>query len=224
MGSLLFRGDEAASCSLALFAPQHYESKYGYPLLVWLHGAGGDRRQIQRVMPLISMRNYVGVAPELGLGGREQCRLDCATADLPIEEAALAVDHAIETASERFHVRRDRVFLVGWEAGGTAALRLGLSDPVRYAGVVSLNGPFPTHARSLAQLDAARRLPLLLATGTDAVGYPQEQVCCDLRLLHAAGIQVALRQYPVGDELTTVMLSDINHWMMGIVTGSGLPK
>src|SRR5688500_15821791 len=46
-----------------LFAPLHYEPNYAYPLVVWLHGPGDDERQLQRVMPLVSMRNYVAAAP-----------------------------------------------------------------------------------------------------------------------------------------------------------------
>ena len=47
----------------AIFAPLHYERGYAYPLIVWLHGQGGNERQLQRIMPLVSMRNYVAVAP-----------------------------------------------------------------------------------------------------------------------------------------------------------------
>ncbi len=46
-----------------LFAPLHYEPGYAYPLIVWLHGRGSDERQLPRIMPLVSMRNYVAVAP-----------------------------------------------------------------------------------------------------------------------------------------------------------------
>src|SRR5271154_4190635 len=46
----------------AFFAPQHYESNYAYPLFVWLHGAGEDENHLKRIMPLVSMRNYVGAA------------------------------------------------------------------------------------------------------------------------------------------------------------------
>ena len=46
----------------ALFAPLHYASGYAYPLIVWLHGSGSDERQLQRIMPLVSMQNYVAVA------------------------------------------------------------------------------------------------------------------------------------------------------------------
>ena len=47
----------------ATFGPQHYEPQYAYPLIVWLHGRGDDERQLLRVMPHVSMRNYVAVAP-----------------------------------------------------------------------------------------------------------------------------------------------------------------
>ena len=46
-----------------LFSPMHYEPGYAYPLLVWLHGAGNNERQLLKIMPLISMRNFAGVAP-----------------------------------------------------------------------------------------------------------------------------------------------------------------
>src|SRR5262249_16714493 len=47
----------------AFFSPLHYERNYAYPLIVWLHGPNDDERQLRRIMPLVSMRNYVAVAP-----------------------------------------------------------------------------------------------------------------------------------------------------------------
>ena len=52
---------EETGDSHCLFTPLHYERNYAYPLIVWLHGPGDDERQVTRVMPLVSMRNYVGV-------------------------------------------------------------------------------------------------------------------------------------------------------------------
>src|SRR5690242_20499595 len=49
----------------ALFVPQRYEPNYAYPLLILLHGRGGDEQQMVRSMPALSWRNYVG----LGLRG-----------------------------------------------------------------------------------------------------------------------------------------------------------
>ncbi len=61
-----------ASCEPGLltearFVPQQYEPNYAYPLLVLLHGRGGDEHQMVRSMPSMSWRNYVG----LGLRGPE---------------------------------------------------------------------------------------------------------------------------------------------------------
>ena len=46
-----------------IVTPLHYERNYAYPLVVWLHGPGGDERQVTRVMPLVSSRNYAAVGP-----------------------------------------------------------------------------------------------------------------------------------------------------------------
>src|SRR4051794_19809786 len=51
----------------ARFVPQRYEPNYAYPLLVLLHGRGGDEHQLVRSMASMSWRNYVG----LGLRGPE---------------------------------------------------------------------------------------------------------------------------------------------------------
>src|ERR1700676_406196 len=53
----------AGRAPYALFGPLHYEANYAYPLLVWLHGPGDSEGQLKRIMPQISLRNYVAVAP-----------------------------------------------------------------------------------------------------------------------------------------------------------------
>ncbi len=57
---------EATSGSAALaearFIPQRYEPNYAYPLLVLLHGRGGDEHQMLASMPAMSWRNYIGLS------------------------------------------------------------------------------------------------------------------------------------------------------------------
>jgi phospholipase/carboxylesterase len=204
----------------SLFAPLHYERNYAYPLLIWLHGCGGNERQLQRVMPLISMRNYAAVAPR----GTEEattgsCGFDWGVSQSAVTSAAQRVFECLEAAQERFNIARHRIFLAGFESGGTAAFRIGLQHPQRFAGVLSVGGPFPTEGRPLASLRQARHLPLFIAHGRDSRRYPVDRTCAELRLFHAAGLSVTLRQYPCGDELNTQMLHDINVWLMEQVTG-----
>lgn len=212
------RCETATTARHALFGPLHYEANYAYPLLVWLHGTGDSERQLPRIMPLVSMRNYVAVAPRGAAssatrGQRQDHGWDQSQAG--VLRAGERVTECIEAAQQRFHVAQDRVFLVGYGTGGSMALRLALLDPYRFAGAASLGGPFPVGHCPLRRLDEVRHVPLLLATARDSTRYAPQQVASDLRLLHAAGMSLTLRQYPCRDELTTGMLGDLNRWLMG---------
>jgi len=216
---------DAASCTTgslafphALFAPLHYAPGYAYPLIVWLHGRGGDERQLQRIMPLVSMRNYVAAAPRGALlsDADSSERADCGwpQADAALRLAEQRALDCIELARSKFHVNPKRVFLAGFDDGGTMALRLAMGRPERFAGVISLCGPFPTGGAPLGNLIAARRLGLFLAAGRAGRRYAPAQVCEDLRLLHTAGLSVTVREYPCGDQLDPRMLADVNRWIM----------
>ncbi len=203
----------------SLFAPLHYERNYAYPLLVWLHGPADDERQLQRVMPLISMRNYAAVGPR-GTQRLVNQGFTWDAADQSLISAEQRVFECIEAATAKFHIAPRRIFLAGFAAGGTTAFQIGLRNPERFAGILSLGGPFPLDRTPLTHLDAARHLPLFIAHGRDSVQYPVERTCDELRLFHVAGLSVTLRQYPCGDELNTQMLHDMDTWMMELVTGT----
>ncbi len=202
----------------ALFAPLHYTSGYAYPLLVWLHGRDSDERQLQRVMPLVSMQNYVAVAPQgARIAVAEESRGEhCGWSQESdqIEQAEHRVFDSIELSRRKLHIHPRRVFLCGFDTGGTMALRLAMSHPNSFAGVIAICGQFPTGGKPFQNLIAARRLGMFLATGRGSQEYTATQVCEDLRLLHTAGLSITLRQYPCGHEVAPQMLADINRWLM----------
>ena len=203
----------------SLLAPMHYEANYAYPVVIWLHSDGGDEKQLLRVMPHISMRNYVGlgVRASLPCEGRrgylwQQSPQSILTAESRVQEALAA-------ARAKFNINTDRIFLAGHEAGGTMAYRLALRSPHSYAGALSVGGAFPLGHMPLLNLHSLRDLPLFLAYCRDSETYSEGNLCDELPLFHAAALKVAIRQYPCGDELTTQMLTDMDAWMMERVTG-----
>ena len=220
---------EAASFSLrmldfphAIFAPLHYEPGYAYPLIVWLHGCGSDERQLQRIMPLVSMRNYVAAAPRgipLVGAANHQCYGWLQNED-HVQHAEQRVFECIELAADKFHVAPQRIFLAGFDRGGTMAMRIAFGHPRRFAGAVSLCGALPAGPKLFGNLAAARRLNIALAAGRDSDRYSTAQVCNDLRLIHAAGMSATLRQYPCGHELTPQMLADLDRWIIETITSS----
>jgi phospholipase/carboxylesterase len=210
--------------SHCLFSPMDYEKNYSYPLVVWIHGPDDDERQLNQVMPHISLKNYVGVAPR---GTHLQQTFSTGVQIFSWlqdpDQIVTALDRVldcIDLVKARFNVADDRVFIAGYDAGGTMAMRLALASPDSFAGVASFGGAFPRRHMPLRNLELARRLPMMLAYGRDSEDYGQDQVCRDLRLMHAAGLtQLNIRQYPCSDELVTQMLKDFDAWLMERITG-----
>ncbi len=247
-----------------LFAPLHYEPGYPYPLVVWLHGTGCDERQLLRIMPLVSMRNYVAVAPRgvpvaprvvpvtpqdlpagpqgfpvapqgLALAPRggavhprggtsrstsEGVAYGWSHAEHDLHQAEQRIFDSIEMTFRRFNVDPRRIFLAGFDTGGTMAFRVAMNHPYKFAGVLSLGGCLPTGGAPLARLPEARQLAVFLAAGRHSSVYNEKCVCDDLRLLHTAGMSITLRLYPCGHELSPQMLSDVDRWIIEIITAS----
>lgn len=203
----------AAPTDPTLFVPMHYEAGYSYPLIVWMHSDGDDRNQLARVMPELSMRNYVGVGPE-AMSGDEARGFYWEQTSSSIDHSIQSVCNAIDYAQMNMNVNTERVFLAGYGAGGTMAYRVGLEIPEIVSGVISLNGPMPSDLTPLRDWMRCRELPLFWGHCRQSQDFPEDKLCAQLKLLHVAGFSVTLRQYPNGDELPTQMLGDLDRWIM----------
>jgi phospholipase/carboxylesterase len=175
-------------------------------------------------MPHISLRNYIGVGIRGtfavdNAGHRFQWRDSPAS----LATAQDSVAAAIEEVSDRFKIHPGRVVIAGYGMGGTMAMRIAMREPAKFAGVVSLGGRFPTSAiRNVSQL-RARRLPMLWQWGQQNPLFQPEHLKTDFRSLMMIGGQVEVRQYPGEDEMDTVVLSDLDSWIMRrIVSGSAI--
>lgn len=209
-----------------LFAPLHYEAGYAYPLLIWLHSAGEDERQVMRVMPSISMRNYVAIAPQ-GISQNIPQESDKKTCDAQIyawdfSEAGVswaerAVFESVDLAQKRCNIAPQKIYLLGSGAGGTMALQLAMRFPTSFAGVVSLGGGLPANERPLQRWNQIRKLPVLLLASEESTQFPRAEAARLEQLLHVAGVPVTLNYYPTQDEIAPIMLQEINRWIMNRV-------
>ncbi len=205
----------------SVFLPIHYVSSYAYPLVIWLHPNGSNHQQLDNVMPQISERNYIGLA----LTGTEKLENEDAYGWLQTSEAIESMINRvawwIERVASRFNVNRQRIFIAGQGNGGTMAYRIALEQPSWFAGVASLNGSLPANLTPLANWRNCREVPVFWAHGRRSVNFPEANLCHQLKLLHVAGFDVTLRQYPVGDRLPDQVLGDLNEWMMAQLSNSG---
>ena len=165
------------------------------------------------------MRNYVAIAPRGTCADRTRARrLLLAANGRRHRTGGVAHLRLRRDRQRRFNIHPERIFLAGVGCGGTMALRVAWNHPGRFAGVATFGGPMPTHDRPLRTRQRAAAAALFRGhRAATAATIRKRDVCRDLRLLHAAGCTVALRQYPCGDDLTTTMLADLDRWIMEFV-------
>ena len=202
--------DLSDSC---LFMPLHYEANYQYPLIVWLHSNGDEASELQRVMPGLSLQNYVAIAPQAALGNAHS-GFNWEQDPSSIDFAADSVLASIDMASCRANINQQRIFIGGYGAAGTMAFRVAFTHPDLFAGVASINGPLPEGSAPLGRWSTSRNLEVFWSHCRKSVDFEQEVLCRQLKLLHIAGFSVTLRQYPGCDKLVPNALKDLNHWIM----------
>ena len=213
-----------------LFSPMHYEPKYAYPLLVWLHGSGGDDRQLTRIMPQISMRNYAAVAPrglpiaqpkasptfDLSVSAilqRPKEQYDWILSENNLTTIEQRIFDCIAVAQERCNIAAHRIFIAGFGTGGAAALRLAMLYPERFAGAAMFGGEMPRCNRIFPSWHMTKPLSVLLGVDDSVPDY----TCQMMELFYTAGLTADVREYPDTKSLTSAMLQDLNRWMMQIV-------
>src|SRR5262245_14954859 len=206
---------------LRTFLPTGYEPNYPYPLLVFLHGHGGNEEQVLRLAPRLSRRNYVciGLRGPQFLGTRPDGRSSYSWG-VDGQGGALIEDYlvrAVEQTRRNYHVHSERIFLAGVCEGATLAYRLGLSFPDKVAGVIALNGVMP-YGRPLFRMPEIRGLKVFIGHGIANAVVPLALARRDCRLLYTAGLDVRLHTYPTTHRLHPDMLRDANRWVMHQVT------
>jgi len=183
-----------------------------------------------RIMPVISMRNYVAVAPrglpieqptcpqtfDLSVSAilhrpKEQYDWDLSADSQAIIEQR--VFDCIAVAKERCNIASHRVFIAGFGTGGTAALRLATLYPEHFAGAASFGGEIPPGNRIFPSWQMTQPLSVLLGVDESAPDY----ACRMMELFYTAGVTADVREYPDTKSLTPEMLQDLNRWMMQIV-------
>jgi len=228
-----------------LFVPEHYESGYAYPLLVWLHSDHSSEYEVDHVMQSLSLRNYVAV----GLRGNRSSnrssqvfRWGCSVTDYALNEECIF--HAIEEIAGSMSIDTSKVFLGGFGKGAMLAQWVGLRNPEQVAGVIACNGPFPSNKRALALWKQARGLPVLAMQSSDSKRFGVDQMISMMKTAHRAGLNYRLMRFESRSEepldpanaqshrdedpefegsLEVDMLQAANRFMMGIVTGTDIP-
>ncbi len=146
--------------------PPDYSHYRAYPVVLMLQSPReAATTMVQRWRELAAYHGYILAAPLWGGKGKSFSYKYSAG------EHSLVLD-CLRDLRRRFNVDSDRVFLFGWEDGGTMAFDVGLSHPEHFAGVLPMNGDCGTFP--LKYWSNAQYLPFYVIDG-EYVGIHRKQ-------------------------------------------------
>jgi predicted esterase len=179
-----------------LFVPSSYDPARPAPLMLCLHGAGGEaRHRIDPIRPAAERDGVILVAPESKSRTWDMLLLD-------FGPDVARIDEALAGAFELLAVDPKRVAIEGFSDGASYALSLGIAngDLFRY-----VFGFSPGFIRPPARVGEPR---VFVTHGTRDAVLP---VSCSRRIVPAlrqAGYEVGYREFEGGHEVPDVLLQE----------------
>lgn len=197
------------------FVPKSYSPSTPMPLLVWMHGCGGEAEG-----DAWTVGSYTAEAGHgwltLSLGGRDGT---CWTPS--VDEAKVIA--AITDFEAHFNVDTHRVILGGYSSGGDLAYRTGFRHSSTIAGLLIENSsPFrdteSTQAESLGAATTKFHIAHLAHTGDTE--YPIAGVKAEIEAVKNAGFPTTFIQKP-GEHFDSHTDSDLQEELLPLIETGG---
>jgi len=164
--------DAGKEMEYALFVPSSYDKEKKTPLVVALHGLGGNPQQIIRSRGLVDLaeqHGYIVVAPMgynskgwygvKGRGGPGQGKDDPPNLRELSEKDVLNV---LELVRKEYNVDDKRIYLIGHSMGGAGVWHLGTKYPDMWAGLAPIA---PAAFGQPTGLDKIKKVPVIVVQG-----------------------------------------------------------
>jgi phospholipase/carboxylesterase len=124
----------------------------------------------------------------------------------------------VDQALERYPVDASRLVLLGFSQGGVMAYGLGLGNPGRFRGVISLSSWLvPDLAKKVIKTNEIRGLPVLVQHGLHDPLIDVSKARQSVDTLRAVQADVTYREYGMGHEITSESLADLTRWLEGTI-------
>jgi predicted esterase len=197
------------------FVPKSYNPSTPMPLLVWMHGCGGEAEG-----DAWTVGSYTAEAGHgwltLSLGGRDG---DCWTPS--VDEAKIIA--AITDFEAHFNVNAHRVILGGYSSGGDLAYRTGFRHSSVIAGLLIENSsPFrdteSTQAESLGA--ATTKFHIAHLAHLQDTEYPIAGVRTEIEAVENAGFPTTFIQKP-GEHFDSHTDSDLQEELLPLIETGG---
>jgi phospholipase/carboxylesterase len=205
----------------AIFEPS---SKGPHPTILALHGWGANALDLLGLAPHLCGGRLLVICPQgpveipVGYGavgyGWFPLRMGGPT-DVPaILSAREQLRTFLEQALARYPVNREKLVLLGFSQGGAMAYSLGLSEPDRFAALVSLSSWLSQElAEALSIKPGSQFPPAFVQHGTRDELIVVDRARESVERLRNLPVPVTYREYDMGHEIGPRSLADLSAWL-----------
>jgi predicted esterase len=189
-----------------IFVPAGYDGSKPYPLVVALHGMGGDENSYfdsvaygkGAFVKEAERRGYLVACPK----GRN-------TASMYLGSAETDVLDVIAEVRRAYRVDPGRIYLTGHSMGGYGTWSLAMSHPDLFAAIAPVSG-----GGNPAGMAKIAKIPELVVHGDNDKTVPVERSREMVAAAKAQGIELKYVEIPGGDHLTAAArtFSDVFDW------------
>lgn len=195
-----------------------------HPTLLTLHGWGANALDLLGLAPYICGGRFLVICPQgpvqVPLGGSAVgYGWFPLTMGGPLNVKAVVTSRDslrifLDDTLQRYPIDSKKLAVIGFSQGGVMAYSLGLGEPERFAGLVSLSSWLPQDLLSvLPDVPATEQLPVLIQHGKrdELVGVDKARQSSEK--LRDLRVPVTYREYEMGHELNAQSLTDLSEWL-----------
>ena len=207
-----------------LFIPDQRETLRPHPLLIALHGYGGNKKQMMREARQLAPPGFV-VASLQGFhqhlkepkqeGGPLRYGFGWLTNFHPEESIALhhkALLDIIDSLVDERLADRERIFLLGFSQTCALNYRFAFTYPERLRGVVGICGGLPGDWET-SELYSQTKASVFHLHGERDEFYPPARLSGYAAHLRMRAQDVEVKNYEAGHEIAPAMHADVHAWL-----------
>ncbi len=199
--------------SFILVRPKEFRAGIQYPLFVFLHGRGGDPKQVlKRDYELWSQQDFFVLIPQgiysCEFGFAWYNRKDPVQFKIDLEKDEKRVTELVKKIKSDYPVKASRIHLGGFSQGGRLAFYIGFRNPILFRGIMPVGGVFMEEQLN-SRIPDAQYLHVDIFHGTEDRINSFESIKAAFYELKQKGVPVTLTSYPLDHEYTPEILARI---------------
>ncbi len=186
------------------------------PLIVLLHGAGADERDMITLWPQLPL-SFTVVSPRAPFGdaahGYRWYRRDGGHLAGDLTRSRQVIDEVVDSAIKRFDADPARVFLAGFSQGAVMVYEVALREPGRFRGAAVLGGSLFASARAALGTGRAGEA-FFIGHGTADPRVPFGAAIAARDALKASGVPTEFHAYAgMGHTTGQPEVNDLSAWL-----------